>query len=556
MADRSLKFTLDFLAKTAGLKDSAELLERMGDELDDDASAGKKLAAAIDAAAGAIEDDLARVTATAERLGQAMGPELAAKVDPAATVVDLQRMGLTLNEIEADADSLAASMKRMDNVSVAAASKIGSEAERSRSVFANYVGNAAQEIPALQNAFGPLNMAIGQFGEYATEGNIKLKQFLATGAAIGGVAVLMRSIANESERVAAAKAWRKEQVDGFVQSLRKGEDVAAAFVDRLEEAGKVDVKVGGVLDELVGGNVTDDMARAGVTADAFAEAVIGGADGLQKLSDAMRAAGVNSEDSTNVMLAATEQQDNYNQALKTAAELEVVFGDSAQRAADKAAASHERVAAATERHQQHVDDLNDSIAELYETTIALADGHLDYAEITDRAEDAVASFNDTLGDNKSSLEDIDDAARGAAQAIVEQKKAEVELGGASLNSRQGIDSLIASLYATAIALDPSSPLRAYLIGYINDLNRIPRNISTTLSISGAGGGSGAAIGTRNGQTPDGERTQSVGSGRGVIGTLIVNPPPTANDPYAYGRQAAEAIQALFAQGTRYPWMAT
>ena len=58
MAD-SLRFVLDFAAKTAGLKDAAALADLLGDELDDTTDAGKAMAAALAAAAAKAEKDLA-----------------------------------------------------------------------------------------------------------------------------------------------------------------------------------------------------------------------------------------------------------------------------------------------------------------------------------------------------------------------------------------------------------------------------------------------------------------------------------------------------------------
>ena len=55
MADKNLKFTLDFIAKTAGLKDSAQLAEKLGAKLDDSSDSADALAKVMAATAVPIE---------------------------------------------------------------------------------------------------------------------------------------------------------------------------------------------------------------------------------------------------------------------------------------------------------------------------------------------------------------------------------------------------------------------------------------------------------------------------------------------------------------------
>ena len=111
----------------------------------------------------------------------ALGPELAGQADVGSIVGDLQRMGLTFEEIVADADKLAASLKELDQVQVKGLDSglggVEHEARRasttrpaaSRSVLANMVGNATQDLGALGGVAGSAGVAIGQMGEYMAD---------------------------------------------------------------------------------------------------------------------------------------------------------------------------------------------------------------------------------------------------------------------------------------------------------------------------------------------------------------------------------------------------
>lgn len=332
MADKNLKFTLDFIAKTAGLKDSAQLAEKLGAKLDDSSDSADALAKVMAATADKLEAEMKETAQIAELLGNALGPEMAAKIGQSKidTIAgEFRAAGLDAKGAEEKIDQLADGVRRLDQVADAAGTldtkikDVGKSTDQSRSVMANFTGNAMQELPGMTGMFGPLNMAIGQFGEYAAEGNIQMKNLAATAGPMLGVAVAMELVSRYMKDVAKVKAFNKAEVKAFSDSLREGANVAGEFRDRLEETGKVEFH----LNRLFGGDALDSMARAGVTMDQFSAAVFGGKEGIQRLVDAMKAAGVGGGDLADIMLAAQSAQDNYNASVTLATELNKVFGD-------------------------------------------------------------------------------------------------------------------------------------------------------------------------------------------------------------------------------------
>lgn len=266
-----------------------------------------------------------------------------------------------------------------------------------------------------------------------------------------------------------------------------------------------------------------------------------------------------------------DEESARRQATKTAedaAAAEEKLAASTRDVGDKAANAAPKVgdmAAANAAVADHAAAAEEATREFYDTLVAFADGSLSYVEAVDRAEDAVADFDKVLGDADSSLEEIDDSARNAAGALIETAKAGVELDGASLDTKAGVDALKESLFLQAMSMAPDSPLRKYLVDYIADLNSTPTSITTTLTLierrvgAGAGadqgdGGWRAAGGPvlpgntyRVGEQGPESLTMS-GTGAGVVAPSSA-PAPTL-DPAAFGREAAVEFARVLRQQMR------
>ena len=495
MADKNLKFTLDFIAKTAGLKDSAQLAEKLGAKLDDSSDSADALAKVMAATADKLEAEMKETAQIAELLGNALGPEMAAKIGQSKidTIAgEFRAAGLDAKGAEEKIDQLADGVRRLDQVADAAGTldtkikDVGKSTDQSRSVMANFTGNAMQEIPGMTGMFGPLNMAVGQFGEYAAEGNIKLGQMAQMAGPMLGVTVAMKLLTDYMKQVAAVKAFNKAEVKAFADSLREGSNVAKDFRDRLEETGKVEFH----LNRLFGGDALDSMARAGVTMDQFSAAVFGGKEGIQRLVDAMKAAGVGGGDLADIMLAAQSAQDNYNASVTLATELNKVFGDTDDDVAKVGAALDATTTAATQSAAA-AQALADVQQTLTDKALAAAAGMYDVEEATLAADEKYATYTQTIADGDATLSQLRQQQIDQAQGYADIATKIAEEQGVEADSRAGIALQIAALED----MKAKYPLLADEIQrYIDKLNSIPRDIHTNVTSNAVHAGTHAGVG--------------------------------------------------------------
>jgi hypothetical protein len=411
VADFALRGSLDIDASrfVSGLRDAGKAgtdlvtgMERGADDIgaafDGLEDAGKRYGDTIGKSSAEADDAMRRTASIAEALGTAIGPELRAAVGQSGIdtlAADLDRAGMSADDVRANAAQLEAQFRDLadaaDRAGTAGATgtnRIGAamddtakRTDNTRSVVANFAGNTASELPGVTGAFGPLNMAIGQFGEYATEGNIRLKSLVTAGAGLAVVTGAMMALNSQIDRMNSTKNWRREEVDAFAESIREGEDAAEGLADRLEDAGRITFAFGSGFK----GDVLPTLAAAGVTVEDFTEAATGGADRLALFEDALRTAGVQGNDFALIMAAARSYADNYAEAQGKAADFQSVFNarvadgtstldlmvpslTASETAADDYAAAAERV---RDRQQEATDKARDARIAVYE----LRDGY-------------------------------------------------------------------------------------------------------------------------------------------------------------------------------------
>jgi hypothetical protein len=507
-----IKFTGDSAVLKGAAGDVRKIFQNLIDDENDARGAGEKLADAQKQVAANMRKSMADISAAADVLADSLGPEMVRALEATGRSVEdevqrYRKLGLTLDDVVRDSDLLAQGMRDLDDAARMGTGAVGdgmrkvaTTTDQTRSVVANFTGNAMQELPGVAGAMGPLNMAMGQFAEYAAEGNINFKNLLASGAALGAVSLLLSEIADNSKRAAEANTWRTENINAWVESLRAGEDAADALVQRLEDAGEVQVKFAGVLQGVLGGDLADDMARAGVTLDQFAAAATGGQEGLDNLSRAMERAGVSAADQGRIMVGAATYQDLHTQALKTAAEWDKIAGGAASELNDTwdrgtgvlgqhtsatrlAALAQEELAAAYERNEQAQKSLT-------EARLAAIDQGFAQRAAEDGLTRSLEAYAAATDDQKTGVNEVRVAQDAAAQAAIQlglasQTTAQqlADAAGVPLTFAAKQQILIDSLYATAVALDPASPLRAQLVGYISMLQEdIPASKATKITL--------------------------------------------------------------------------
>ena len=213
--DLTYKIGVDSSQGVSGVKQFSSAVKRelksIEGDFDDTATAGQKVATVLSAMAKDLDTELDRAAQAADALRAALGEDLASKADVGAIVGDLQRMGLSFEEIVVDADKLATSFKELDQVQVKGLdsglggvnTKMGElqrSAGGSRSVLANMVGNTTQDLGALAGVAGSAGVAIGQMGEYMADAAGEGEGFGSVLKNFGTVAVPLAAIGSLPRR--------------------------------------------------------------------------------------------------------------------------------------------------------------------------------------------------------------------------------------------------------------------------------------------------------------------------------------------------------------------
>lgn len=319
--------------------------------LDETASAGKKVAAAMDDMADAMEQALKDDKRAADALASSLGTDTVQALDKVGLSVDdmvavLRSAGLTTEEIVADADDLAASLKRVNQVGDQIDAHLtknlkgtADQADRSRSVMANMIGNAAQELPGVTGAFGPLNVAIGQFAEYAAEGGISLKGIAATAGPMAGVGAAVWYINSQLELMKKKDAFRKDRVKSYEDALREGGDAVSNLTDHLRELGKIETQTTfNAANPFADAtrDVTDELTRAGLTVEQYTQLITGNRDGIKQWADSMRASGADGGMVADVVMILAQAHKDYDTAVENVTRSNKFFTKGMEDAADAA----------------------------------------------------------------------------------------------------------------------------------------------------------------------------------------------------------------------------
>lgn len=224
MPNRSLSYKVEFDTRSA-VRDLQRLTregkragEDIADGFDETETAGTNALRALTRQLDTLEQTAAGTAKAAEAIGRQLGEGY----DPSRIrgfVADLDRIGVTFDEIEAKAEEFAAVLKRADDVDLSGVrgelDQVGeglehtrASGDQSRSVLANLAGNAAQDLGELGGVVGSLGVGVGQLAEYAVDGNIALSNLAKVAgpmlALTGALALVNQASARNAEESAAA----------------------------------------------------------------------------------------------------------------------------------------------------------------------------------------------------------------------------------------------------------------------------------------------------------------------------------------------------------------
>lgn len=465
---------------------------------DEAENAGKAMARAMSAIADDLDSELTGTARAADKLGEALGPDLRAKIGDAGLdrfVTDLRTAGVTFDEIEAECDELAASLKKLDDVHTRASGRIvgglndmdtavtrvGDSTERSRGVFANFAGNASQDIPGINNSFGALNVAVGQFAEYATEGDIKLRKMAAAAATMGVLTSIIGGVTSELNAMNKAKAFDRDQVDSWAQGIREGQSAVDAMVSSMTELGKVEFGLGG-FDAVQ--DFTPALAAAGVTMAQFGQLTQASDEQLATWRAQMLASGVDSEHVGAVLIAVGQAQDQLTAATAASEAAQTVFHGSIVE-----------VNAQLEENRRRNDEARTAIEGRNAAILAGIGGDIAYRESVRASNEALAAYNQTASSGTAEAWELSEAQDAAASSVLAVASAAAdnaadleEMAGGEQTAGERAAVMVTELQKVAATLAPGSPLRVQIEGYIQQLGRIPRNITTTVHTQAIPGG--------------------------------------------------------------------
>ncbi len=425
--------------------------------------------------------------------------------------------GSSAGKFETDIDRADGAMGKFNSGSSKAMKDVARETDNTRSVVANFAGNAVTELPGIGAAMGPMNMAIGQFGEYAAEGNIKLSKFVAAGAGIALAGVAMQGLAEGMKALNGEEAFNSDQVEAYTDALEDAGSAVDAVKAKLEAAGKVEWRVVG--DKVV--DITEKLASAGVTATEFAKIVAGGQPAIQEFGEAMLAAGADAGDMSVILAAAEQQALALGEAEEIAAAKAKFFGTEARDAAagadvfaaalkgaEQEAATLARQGAdvlafaleglaveeenardkADEATQAHINNYNavlariDAEAKLRGELVLGVGGQAAYEQTLRDTRVALEGYNEQVADGTLKGDALDTATFNVSQKMLAAAEAYAESEGAAKGSDEQVRLMTASLQMQAGALEPGSPVRNALGGYITELGDIPDEILTTFGV--------------------------------------------------------------------------
>lgn len=439
--------------------------------------------------------------------------------------------------------------------------RLGSESDQTRSVMANMVGNTTQDLGALGGVAGSAGMAIGQLGEYATEGNVSMAGLASTAVPMAGLALVsaaaskaMQIFADRAKQSADdTKAWQKAMTDGgsaaanMATHLADVGKVMADVSDHTVNAAKVAgaakdefFHLGGVakdmFDLFTGGfdsvkDLTESLGDAGVTVDQWTRAVAGGEAGAATFAAALAATNLSAGEQKELMAGLTNSQGDYEKASKNAAAAAKVFGDDGKAAAKK------------------VEDAHDALAKAVAADVDAMSAKWDELRGTLDADEAILNLQTEFDELKvKGTEAFDAAKAGAADA--EQKQRDYQI--ATINTKKSIFDLGEQI---GLSLNQTTTLVAKVDkGELDAVERqieiLRRNNKINLEIVARGGAgyAGVIAGTPsmvNPSPPGGVTTVNINMPAGSRGVDVVR--QVAGQTRRNGRRYGAAQVVNFAR---------
>jgi hypothetical protein len=421
--------------------------------------AGKDMAEALAKAADKMDADLKNTAKIADKLAQALGPDFKTTVGDNINDIAAQfnRAGLSIDDVDGNLDGIVSGLQRVAaeaDETAAEIGKVGDETGKAGSVMSNFVGNSVQEIPALSNAFGPLNTAIGQMAEAAAEGQLKMSSLAKVAGPMAALSVVMFAISKGAENTA-----------------RRAEETTAAINEMTRATGRAQLQA----TQLAIGKGWKQVAIDGKDAkDMFADIAAENLVGAKNAIDYAKANGLmdNSlrllEEAVNDEIAAQKAQ-TYNQTIYENNTKQTVH--------------------TVQDYVQANKDAANAVWNLYDAQLGLIDLQLGARGATRNYRRALEEYNKVSADGTATEDEKAEAFDNVQSAALQLAAANGEVASASGTAADGAQAQIDTLNFLAATLAPDSALRTNLQGYIDQLTLVARieSLRTQLTRMSASG---------------------------------------------------------------------
>lgn len=535
MAEREVKirFSGDAKALKGVGNDVRTLFGNMTDDINDARGAGAKMGDALKQAAEKARTEMEQLDETVMVMADSLGPEMTAALgrsekDIADYIAEWKRLGLTYDDIRAESDSLAAGLKELDGATRrstdevgAGLAKVGHEADQSRSVLANMVGNSAQDLGELAGVAGSAGVMLGQLAEYAADGNISIGGLAKTVGPMAAVGVAVAALSSVMAENAKQQQFLKDQTAAFSDALKsartENKTTTQSIVDAWAQGGKIEAQISNATATLVEfGKATDDMGKIhdlryptaqkrvvdfaveidklGMSAEDMARLAQQPIEKIQEWGAEMVRSGKDAGQVNLVMQGAAALHVRLAEAATTDAVNHRVFGDAIDDVAgsmDKARGPFSRLIKQTSdwvKEQQDAEqatrDANDALLAKIDTDFAAYDAQQNLIQ-------AGQDLAEVKDDEATAVDEVDQAQKSYVKTAIEQAAAVANMAeqqaianGQVMTAKEKQDKMITSLQMTAATLDPKSPVRKMLDEYIAALLRIPPDVTTAVKIIG------------------------------------------------------------------------
>lgn len=524
MAAKSIKLDLDLNTKDAQrqVKDLNKELSNSEDSFEDVESAGKQMARAISQASAATIDEIEKTKRAVDALETALD---GFDADPQQVVGDLKKMGLTADEITADANELAAAIRSIDDVKISARdagfddlNKVMGETEstgRASSAAIGGIGGSISELPGI-GSLGPIAESIGQLAEGALEGEVNTKQLVGALGVMGGTAAAMWVVNKAMTQIADNKAFKKQQIQDFRDAREEIEGMEgdlSAFNEVLKDSDELLANVGdGPLGFMKGQeNILDDIIESGVAYDDFIKGMEEGGPAydfvVAKMEafvaskkaerDALRKgtpewgkaqkAYKNAEDALNGL---DDVQKNYAESGATYAETEAWKAESTIKSAEameEAAEAAEELRTAYGEAAEGIRDMADASGEMASEAFSTvwgqqAEAVFGYATAIEDTDEALAGLTESIDENGVSVLLNIEATESLAQAIGNEMSVALQDADGDFDAVR----TTAEKYRTELRdqLIQAGATEEEIQQYISTLGLTPEQVETTIKLAG------------------------------------------------------------------------